>query len=125
VGFVYKERRSQRVKWWIEGDTAVSAVVIHRLAEAGEITLPVKGVFIAIGLHANAGLVADLVELNDRGEVVVGADCSTSRPGLFAAGDVTSVYGKRIIIAAGEGAKAALAVKQYLVHQKAGKENHV
>jgi alkyl hydroperoxide reductase subunit F len=43
-------------------------------------------------------------------------DCFTSCPGIFAAGDVTDAFGKRIIIASGEGAKAALAVRQYLLN---------
>ena len=101
----------------IEGNDTVERVVIHKLAEAGDQTLEASGVFIAIGLHPNTMLATPLVDLNDRGEIVIGPDCSTSRPGLFAAGDVTSAYGKRIIIAAGEGAKAALAVKQFLLHR--------
>jgi len=99
----------------VGGDT-VEQVVIRKLAEPDEVSLDVRGVFIAIGLHPNAALVADLVAPNEIGEVVIGPDCSTPRPGLFAAGDVTSAYGKRIIIATGEGAKAALAVKQFLLH---------
>lgn len=99
----------------VGGDT-VEQIVIHKLAEPDEVALAVRGVFIAIGLHPNTMLAASLVDLNEKGEAVIGPDCSTSRPGLFAAGDVTSAYGKRIIIAAGEGAKATLAVKQYLLH---------
>lgn len=106
----YKVRR-------IEGGDTVEKVVIHKLAEAEEAVLDAGGVFIAIGLHPNTMLVADLADLNDKGEVVIAPDCSTSRPGLFAAGDVTNAYGKRIIIATGEGAKAALAIKQFLLHR--------
>ncbi|MFO8013641.1 MAG: FAD-dependent oxidoreductase [Phycisphaerae bacterium] len=106
----YKVRR-------IEGDDTVQSVVIHKLAEPEEATLNARGVFIAIGLHPNATLAAGLADLNDRGEIVIGPDCSTGRPGLFAAGDATSAYGKRIIIASGEGAKAALAAKQFLLHR--------
>ncbi|HDH53309.1 MAG TPA: hypothetical protein ENH24_02365, partial [Nitrospirae bacterium] len=78
--------------------------------------LPVKGVFIAIGLQANSSIVSPLVELNERGEIVINPDCSTSRPGIFAAGDVTNAFGKRIIIASGEGAKAAMAARQYMLN---------
>jgi alkyl hydroperoxide reductase subunit F len=106
----YKVRR-------ITGNDRVEQVIIHKLAEPEELALDARGVFVAIGLHPNTMLVAHLVELNDRGEIVIGPDCATSRPGLFAAGDVTNAYGKRIIIAAGEGAKAALAVKQLLLHR--------
>lgn len=104
----YKVRR-------IEGNDTVERVVLHKLAEPEEQALDTSGVFIAIGLHPNTMLVAHLVDLNDRGEIAIAPDCATSRAGLFAAGDVTSAYGKRIIIAAGEGAKAALAAKQYLL----------
>ena len=63
--------------------------------------------------------------MNERGEIVIGPDCRTSMPGIFAAGDVTNAYGKRIVIACGEGAKAALAVRQYIVEiGKSRKEIH-
>ncbi len=101
----------------IEGRETVQRVVVHKLAAPGETVLAARGVFIAIGLRPNTMLAARLVDLNDKGEILIGSDCSTSRAGLFAAGDVTSAYGKRIIIAAGEGAKAALAAKQFLLHR--------
>jgi alkyl hydroperoxide reductase subunit F len=47
--------------------------------------------------------------------VVTGKDCSTSTPGLFAAGDVSDAFGKRIVIASGEGAEAALAARRYVL----------
>lgn len=99
-----------------QGDKSLSAVLIRKKAEKETVTLPVKGVFIAIGLQANSSLVSELVELNERGEVIINPDCSTSLPGIFAAGDITDAYGKRIIIASGEGAKAALAARQYLLN---------
>jgi alkyl hydroperoxide reductase subunit F len=98
------------------GDETVSEIAVRKLAGEETINLPVKGIFIAIGLQPNASLFADLAELNERGEVVINPDCSTSCPGLFAAGDVTTAFGKRIIIASGEGAKAALAARQYLLN---------
>ena len=102
----------------IEGQASVSNITIRQLAGEEAYQLPVQGVFISIGLKPNSGLLCDLVECNDRGEIVIGKDCSTSCPALFAAGDVTVAYGKRIIIAAGEGAKACLAAKQYLLNQR-------
>jgi alkyl hydroperoxide reductase subunit F len=98
------------------GEETVSEISIRKLAEEETVRLPVKGIFIAIGLQPNASLVADLVELNERGEIVINSDCSTSCPGIFAAGDVTNAFGKRIIIASGEGAKAALAARQYILN---------
>lgn len=98
------------------GNGSLSGVVIRKKAAQEQVTIPAKGVFIAIGLEANSSLVSNLVELNERGEIAINPDCSTSYPGIFAAGDITNAYGKRIIIASGEGAKAALAARQYLLN---------
>jgi alkyl hydroperoxide reductase subunit F len=100
------------------GEGALSGITIRKAAEKEIINLPVKGVFIAIGLQPNSSLVTQLVSVNKRGEIIVGPDCSTSCQGIFAAGDVTNAFGKRIIIASGEGAKAALAARQYLLGLK-------
>lgn len=102
------------------GDDALSGIAIRRMAGEETVALPVKGVFIAIGLQPHSTLVSQLVELNDRGEIIVNSDCSTSYPGIFAAGDVTNAFGKRIIIASGEGAKAALAARQYVLNLRSG-----
>ncbi len=98
-----------------KGSKTLSAVVIKKMASDEKLELPAKGVFVAIGLQPNSSLVSDLCDLNERGEIVINPDCSTSYPGIFAAGDVTNAFGKRIIIASGEGAKAAMAVRQYLL----------
>jgi len=97
------------------GEKTLSGIVIRQLASPEERALAVKGTFVGIGLRPNSALAGGLVDLNERGEIVVAPDCSTGIPGLFAAGDVTSAYGKRIVIAAGEGAKAALSAKRYLL----------
>lgn len=80
--------------------------------------LAVDGVFLEIGLEPNSAPVADLLTLNAQGEIPVGRDQATSVPGLFAAGDVTDERDKQIVIAAGAGAKAALAADRYLSEQK-------
>ncbi len=97
------------------GKKTLSNITIRKIAEKETVNLPVKGVFIAIGLQPNSSIVSDLVELNNKGEIVINPDCSTSYPGIFAAGDITNAFGKRIIIASGEGAKAALAARQYIL----------
>ena len=66
------------------------------------------GVFVQIGLVPNSALAKDLVTVNRMGEIVIDERCRTSRPGIYAAGDVSSVPFKQIVIAMGEGAKAAL-----------------
>ena len=63
-------------------------------------------------------MVKDLLKLNHSGEVPVNCSCETEIPGLFAAGDVTNVPEKQIVIAAGEGAKAALQAHKYLQRMK-------
>lgn len=97
------------------GDKVLTGVVIRKRGEEKVAEIPVNGVFVAVGLQPNSTLVAPLLELNKRGEIPIGPDCSTARTGLFAAGDVTNAFGKRIIVAAGEGAKAALAAREYLL----------
>ncbi len=75
----------------------------------GEEVLPAAGVFIETGAIAAADFTAGLVEVNEEGEIVVDRRCATSHPGIYAAGDVTDGLGKQVIIAAGEGARAAVA----------------
>lgn len=99
----------------LRGDALLSGITIRKMAGEESVDLPAEGAFIAIGLQPNSSLFSHLVDLNDRGEIVIRPDCSTSCPGLFAAGDITNAFGKRIIIASGEGAKAALAARQYLL----------
>jgi alkyl hydroperoxide reductase subunit F len=70
--------------------------------------LELDGVFVQIGLSPNSGVVKDLVEITRHGEIVVDARGRTSVPGIYAAGDVTTVPYKQIVIAMGEGAKVAL-----------------
>jgi len=81
--------------------------------------LGVKGLIVEIGLEPSIGfeLPKELV-LNEINEIDVDQNCNSSVPGLFAAGDVTDVKWKQIIIAAGEGAKAALSVYEYLTGKK-------
>jgi len=73
------------------------------------------GVFVQIGLVPNTDFLKGTVELSRYGEIVIDAKCETSVPGVFAAGDVTTVPFKQIIIAAGEGAKAALSAFDHLI----------
>lgn len=68
----------------------------------------VDGIFVQIGLTPNSAPFADLVELNAMGEIVVDAHCRSSAAGVYAAGDLTTVPYKQIIVAMGEGAKAGL-----------------
>ena len=80
-----------------------------------EHTVSLEGVFVQIGLVPNTEFVKGTVELSKYGEIVVDAKCHTNVLGVFAAGDVTTVPYKQIVIAAGEGAKAALSAFDYLI----------
>ena len=80
-----------------------------------EQTIPVSGVFVEIGFTVDAKLAAGLTAVDERQQIIVDlATNGTSVPGLFAAGDVTTIQQKQVVISAGEGAKAALAVDAYL-----------
>ena len=79
--------------------------------------LPVQGVFVEIGLVPNSDF-AEGVEKNERMEIKVNCHNETNLPGVFACGDVTDVPEKQIVIAAGEGAKAALSAFRYLSKQE-------
>ena len=96
----------------IMGNRFVSGIRVRRGSSTE--TLEVHGVFIEIGYVPNSEMVRGLVRLNELGEIVVDQRCRTSVGGIFAAGDVTSVPQKQIIVAAGEGAKAALGAYEYL-----------
>jgi alkyl hydroperoxide reductase subunit F len=76
--------------------------------------IDVDGAFIEIGFIPNTSFASGLVKLNECGEIVIDNKNMTSVPGIFAAGDVTDVSGKQLVIAAGEGAKALLSVANYL-----------
>ncbi len=83
---------------------------------SGEIHhLALEGVFVQIGLVPNTEFLKGTVELSKYGEIVVDSKCHTNLPGVFAAGDVTTVPYKQIVIAAGEGSKAALSAFDYLI----------
>ena len=100
----------------ILGDKMVTGIRIER--EGKREILTVRGVFIEIGYIPNSDFVAGFVERNERGEIVVDDHNRTNVQGIFAAGDVTTVPQKQIIIAAGEGAKAALSAHEYLARSR-------
>ncbi len=76
--------------------------------------LAVQGIFVEIGSIPATEFIKKLVKVNKRGEIIIDKANMTSAPGIFAAGDVTDVIEKQVIIAAGEGAKAAIAASNYL-----------
>lgn len=99
----------------ILGDSFVQAIKIEEDKE--EKVLDVQGIFVEIGLIPNSDFAPSL-EKNERKEIIVSQQNETNIPGIFAAGDVTNVPEKQIIIAAGEGAKAVLSTFRYLSTRK-------
>jgi alkyl hydroperoxide reductase subunit F len=98
----------------ITGEKLVDGIKIRDLGTKQEKELHVSGVFIEIGLMPSSDLVKNVATLNSVGEIEVNCNNETNVPGLFAAGDVSSVPEKQIVVAAGEGAKAALQAHRYL-----------
>ena len=99
---------TQTVEVLGDGDKVVGLIKKDRSSEKEEI-FALDGIFVQIGLTANSALFKDLVETNRMGEILTDKNGRTSVKGVYAAGDVTDVSYKQIIIAMGEGAKAALA----------------
>jgi alkyl hydroperoxide reductase subunit F len=98
-GLVYKDRQTEETR-----------------------TIELEGVFVQIGLVPNTEWLKDTVALSRHGEIEVDSHGRTSVPGVFAAGDVTTVPYKQIVIAVGEGAKAALSAFDYLIRSSADDE---
>lgn len=102
----------------IIGDSGVTGLEMESLKTGEARTLDVQGVFVEIGLLPNSQLVIDTLETNRIGEIVIDTRCHTGVAGVFACGDVTDVPYKQVIVAAGEGAKAALAAYDYIINQR-------
>jgi NADH-dependent peroxiredoxin subunit F len=100
----------------ITGDgQRVNGLLYKDRASGEEMRVALDGVFVQIGLVPNTEWLKGAVEMSRHGEIIVDARGQTSLPGVFAAGDATTVPFKQIIIAAGDGAKAALGAFDYLI----------
>lgn len=100
----------------IKGDSVVRSVVL----ESGK-KLAVDGVLVEIGYVVDRTLVQDLLKINEKNQVIISNSQETSVPGIFAAGDLTITPYKQIVIAAAEGAKAALSAYEY-IQKNSGKK---
>lgn len=103
----------------ITGDQKVNGLVYKDRATGESHRVDLEGVFIQIGLVPNTDFLRGTVELSRHGEIIVDAKGQTSVPGVFAAGDATTTPYKQIVIAAGEGAKAALSAFDHLIRTTA------
>jgi thioredoxin reductase len=98
----------------VQGNGFAQRLVVKDPAgrEAG---IEIEGTFIEMGLVPNSQMVAGLVDLDEKGRIKVDCYARTSTPGIFAAGDVTDSYAEQVLVAVGEGAKAALSAYDYLL----------
>jgi alkyl hydroperoxide reductase subunit F len=101
----------------IHGSEHVDGLTVKNLKTGETRPLNVLGVFIEIGLYPNTEFILDLLDSNERGEIKVDNRGHTGINGIFAAGDVTDLHDKQIVIAAGAGANSALGAFEYLVMQ--------
>ncbi|MDV0443199.1 FAD-dependent oxidoreductase [Methanorbis rubei] len=99
----------------LHGDKTVRSVDIALASDMQNVrSLAIDGLFLGLGLTPNTAVFKGQVAMNASGEIVVDENCRTNVPGLFAAGDATSVESKQVGVAAGEGIKASLAAYSYL-----------
>jgi len=98
----------------IKGEQKVESIRIKNLNTGKERELNVKAIFIEIGLIPNTGFICEHLDINQGNEIIIDANNQTSIEGIFAAGDVTDIKDKQIIVSAAEGAKAALRANEYL-----------
>ena len=98
----------------IKGDKKVTGIKLKNLKDNSESEIIVDGIFVEIGFEVKTDLVASLVALNEKKEIIVDEKGATSLTGLFAAGDTTNTPFKQIVTAAGSGAIAALGAYEYL-----------
>lgn len=120
-----ESRRVERFTGWevsrFDGDRFLQrlALVSHVGAQR---EIPIEGAFVTMGLLPNSDFVRDLVERTPGGRIQVNENAQSSHPAIFAAGDVSSVYGEQVPIALGEGIKAALSASAYLAGEPAVEE---
>ncbi|MBN1255299.1 MAG: FAD-dependent oxidoreductase [Deltaproteobacteria bacterium] len=120
------EKAKESGKIVFNTDTKVKKIYGDKLVQGIEIVkgdtvedLSVGGIFVEIGSTPVSDFVQG-VKKDERGEIIINCSCETDIPGIFAAGDVTNVFAKQIIVACGEGAKAAIAAFDY-VNRMGGK----
>ena len=98
----------------IKGEGQVQSIDISNKKTKEKRSLPVDGVFMAVGTMPNTESFSGLVKMDDAGYIIAGEDTKTSRPGIFAAGDLRTKPLRQVITAAADGANAITAVEEYL-----------
>jgi thioredoxin-disulfide reductase len=98
----------------VKGATFVGGLVVQDVKTQAKRELKVEGIFVEIGFEVKTEMVSKLVQLDKLKQIIINDRCETSHPGIFAAGDITSVPYKQVVIAAGQGAIAALQAYAYI-----------
>lgn len=102
----------------IEGSDRVEGLLLKNTKTGETKTLPVDGVFVAVGIIPDSGLLREMTECDKKGYVVAGEDGITSVPGIFVAGDIRKKKLRQIITAVADGATAIQSVQEYLLRTK-------
>lgn len=101
----------------INGEKFVESITVKSSGDEAASDIAVGGVFIEAGSLPATSYLKNIVKLNKNGEIIIDKNNQTSTQGIFAAGDITDIDQKQIIIAAGEGAKAAIEAARYIARQ--------
>jgi len=103
----------------VKGERFVKSLIFKHNGHEEIKEVAVDGIFVEIGSVPSSDFLSNVVKLNEKGEIIIDHLANTtSEPGIFAAGDVTNILHKQLVIAAGEGAKAALSAYEYLKNVK-------
>lgn len=102
----------------LHGDDRLHGVTIENLKSGAKTELSLDGLFISIGRSPETALFAGQIQLDEKGYIAAGEDCTTSLPGVFAAGDVRTKAVRQVITAAADGAVAATMAENYLAAQE-------
>lgn len=100
----------------VQGDDFARKLILKD-ASGKRNELEADGMFVEKALTPNSAMVKGLVEMDEHDRVIIDCGCRTNVPGFFAAGDVTNNYQEQVLVAVGEGAKAALSAYEYLLPQ--------
>ena len=100
----------------ISGEDQVDSLLIKNVKTGEQKALLVDGVFVAVGIIPSGGLLQDLVDCDEKGYLIAGEDCATSRPGIFVAGDLRKKKLRQIVTAVSDGANAITSILDYLLN---------
>jgi thioredoxin-disulfide reductase len=96
-----------------KGENKLEKIIVKNLGNEKR-EIEAEGAFVEVGFIAKTDWLEDSVKLDEKKQVIINDKCETSVPGILAAGDITTIIYKQVVISAGEGAKAALSAYKYL-----------